>query len=155
MYRVEQYGGMTLVASVPEERDLQRALQRIHPQLFLDPEFDPVQGRPFWTVKYSLGDQPPLLILDWRWPGGEPKELAWGLVEEMRRRDIVGPVSMEAIYRQNQELEKKNQALSQREYEEIATDMVPRILHPRRTVQPRSQSLRRMRDRQRSRGENV
>jgi len=154
MFRVEQYGGFTLVSHGAEKEDIDKALRRLDDRLFLDPEYDPRSGV-FWTVKYFRGDQYPLLITDWRESSGAPKELGWAIVDDLKRREGKGWTVAAEVVEANRRLRDERERDSAAGYSEVAGDMFPRLLRPRKTIQPRSQALRMMRDKQRARGENV
>jgi len=152
--RVEQYGGFTLVSHGPEKDTIDKALKRLDPELFLDPEFSPTSGV-FWTVKYSRGDQYPLLVTDWREADGSPRELGWAIVDDLKRKEGLGWTVAAEVVRANKLLEERHTRDAEAGYFEVAGDMLPRVLRPRKTLPPRGVALRMSRDKQRNRGENV
>jgi hypothetical protein len=139
-----------------DERQIQRELQAIDPDLFLDKEFDSAHSVVFYCVKVHLGSaSPPELVLDWRDSDDRPRQLSSGILSEVRRIMSQGPVSLDEIVRRNAEVTARKRSDVDYGYEEIARDFVKRESAAHGPVLHRGAHLRRSRDAERARGRKV
>lgn len=152
--------GALLTPSLDRET-IGKALSRLDDRLFLDPEVDVTGSYLFWTVKYHVaGDQPPALILEWRdepraGDVGRPRELSYGLVEEVKRREGLGDGLVERVIAKNRERQARIEADKVANLEEVVHDVAPRMRSSRSAVLHRGPHLRRSRDKARARGKKV
>lgn len=155
MYSVSDVGGLAVVFNPADEKQITQALRRLDDRLFLDPEVEPLGPYVYMTVKYHLGSgHPPSTVLEWRNPDGSPKPLSMGIVEQVKRQEGAMATAFHDAMIAN---ELKRQKAIQ-DVGEAAHDIAVRVKSAAGTRSvnlPRSQSLRRSRDRQRARGENV
>lgn len=144
--------------SPADEKVVAAALRRLDPQLFLDPEYEPLGPHGpyvFMTVKYHLGsERPPSLVCEWRDQNG-PKPLSLGLVEQVKRQEGV----MATAFREAMDANRRKREQALRDVGDAAYDIAMAgglSAAGKRSVNlPRSQSLRMARDKRRARGEKV
>ena len=136
---------------IPQEgRDwatIQAALKRHDPNL----ELGEVNG--VWKVYYrSSADVPAEFLCDWRDPDGTPRELSFGLVDEVVARDRNSRGKRPSADELNARYQEQKRKDEDRQYEAMIEDTIRRHGTP---VTPRSVRLRMARDKQRSRGKKV
>ena len=74
------------------ERDIQRELTRLDPNLFLDKLRSP-QGFVYWAVRYNIGSGvEPLNVVEWKLQGEvigheRPLDLSWQIVELVKQQE--------------------------------------------------------------------
>jgi hypothetical protein len=146
-------GNLYVAAARPEERELQRAVMELDPELYVDKEMSAF-GSILWSVKRNMGDRPPEPIFWWTDDRGRPLPLAWGIIEKLKSLEGAGLAS-ERAKQANQDLRAEIEKDADYGYEEIARQDVPRLAGTRSAGLQRGQHLRRTRDKQRSRGEKV
>lgn len=103
-------------------RQLERELKQLDRNLFLV-EQRGVYGETFYEIRYWQGPEaePPVLV-DWREPDGKPKELSFGILEDIRRQMQRGPLDIKAIVARNEELKKRKQDEVQEVYAEMTRE---------------------------------
>jgi hypothetical protein len=151
-------GGLLLAEETAAPSSIREALKRIDPDLILGQEVDSAWSEWVWKVLIRQGDRPAIWLFDWREnlddPRSRPRPLSSAIVEETvarrlgsSRRPQVDPV------RANDELQER----LAREDEEQTLDIAADVRRRARRTSPvhRSQGLRRSRDKQRARGEQV
>jgi hypothetical protein len=110
-------------------------------------------GRTFWSVRAHVGgDIPDRLVCVWVDEQGNPLPLSSGLLELVKQLDPnTRSVYLDEDTRNERRRAEVEKVARQRDAD-LADDMIPKHGRP---VLPRSQSLRRARDKRRARGENV
>ncbi len=157
-YAVSEVGGLAVAFNPSTEDAVARALRRLDPSLFLDPELEPYGPRGayvYMTVKQHVGSgYPPIPVLEWRDSRG-PWPLSMALVEKVRRREWAMVGAVEAVVRANKDrMEKASRDVGDAAFD-IAMSDGPKATGKRSALLPRSQSLRQSRDRARAKGRNV
>lgn len=140
-----------------DERVVDEALRTIEPNLFLNKEIDP-QGRLFYSACLFNGERAPdpiTVAVDWRETDGTPKQLSEGLVYEIKRMQQAGGVNLKSIMKRNAALRSKMDDERQQIQEDIARDFDRHKAIGNFAIVPRSQGLRRSRDKLRARGHKV
>lgn len=140
-----------------DERVVDEALRTIEPNLFLNKEIDP-QGRLFYSACLFNGERAPdpiTVAVDWRETDGTPKQLSEGLVYEIKRMQQAGGVNLQSIMKRNAALRSKMDDERQQIQEDIARDFDRHKAIGNFAIVPRSQGLRRSRDKLRARGHKV
>lgn len=157
-FSVSEVGGLAVAFNPADKREVQRALQRLDRDLFLDQEVEPNGPRGayvYFVVKHWIGSgAPPVPVLEWRdWRG--PWPLSMGIVEQVKRREGALAGSFDRIIEANQK--KRQQAVDATGdgVEEVARDGYRSARGTRSVNLPRSQSLRMARDKQRAKGRKV
>lgn len=103
-------------------RQLERELKALDYRLFLA-EQRGIYGETFYEVRLWEGpNSEPPVILDWREPDGKPKELSFGIINEIQRMMQRGPLDVKAIAEHNRQLREKAQLRSQEFYEEMTRE---------------------------------
>lgn len=103
-------------------RQLERELKSLDRNLFLVQQRG-VYDETFYEVRYWQGpEQEPPVILDWRDPDGKPRDLNFGIIEEIKRMQQRGPLDVKAIAAKNKELKEQAQMKSQEWYEEMTRE---------------------------------
>ena len=118
--------GLVAVYRSASTQRIDRELRQIDPQLFLDPEFDQRYGL-FYTVKYWNGERAPnpvTVVVDWREPNGQPKDLSDGILYEVQRIRERGPIDVDSIIRRNEELKRKREDAAEQAYEDQSKEAV-------------------------------
>jgi hypothetical protein len=155
--RLVDYGN--LVTPTLDQKAIDAALKRLDERLFLDPEVDVTQSYLYFTVKYHVaGDQPPVLILEWRHPPqnghiGEPKELSYGIVEAVKQREGGSEGLVERVIAKNRERQERIDRDKVENLLEVMQDIAPRLKPTRSAVLHRGEHLARSRRKRRARGE--
>lgn len=87
-FTFEEVGGIAIPYPSADERDVQRALTRLDPGLFLDKEWDIVGGFAYYIVKHRVGENLvlPVAGTEWRTDAG-PKPLSMAIVDRVRRNE--------------------------------------------------------------------
>jgi hypothetical protein len=150
-------GGLLVAEETAAPASIREALKKIHPDLILGQEVDSAWSEWVWKVLFRNGDRPAIWLFDWREnledPRSRPRPLSFGIVDHAAslqrgsRRPVIDPLQA------NDKLAERLANASELEALEIAAEV--RARHRRRSPVHRSQGLRRARDRQRARGENV
>lgn len=156
MWSTRQVGSLAVIEETVDRKRIDAELRRFDPNLFLDAEID-TRGRFVWAVMEHLGsERPPHLVFEWRDERGEPLPLSSGLIEQIRKiaaRRSRGVSVFDVVRDANEQRRSEATRASERAYEEITEDLLPRLGGRRSAALPRSQALRMSRDRRRGRGE--
>lgn len=139
-----------------DEQAVDAALRAYDDALFLTKEVDRRYSRFVYQVQIWRGDQPPVLLVEWRDPAGCPLPLSHSFIDEVKklrpRSGTPGRSAAEAQAR-NDALVEQAAAEERADYEEVAGDLLPRISEKRSALLPRSPGLVASRRRARARGE--
>ena len=135
-----------------EEATLARELWEYDRNLKLKSSVD-AAGRTWWSVRAHVGSEmPDRFVCTWMDESGEPLPLSWGLLDLVKQLD---PNTRSVYLDEDQRDAQVRATLAKQkadDQEALASDWSSPHGRP---VLPRSQSLRRSRDKRRSRGENV
>lgn len=159
----ETLSGLSVVGAKPEgedERAIQRELTRRHRGLFLDKEVDDRYGRIVYVVRIQTREgERPHDVLYWHDRLTlEPLPLSSALLDRLDslEKGTRGTVdTVERVNRTNDAIRERNRRETDDAYDEILRDGARRMDPMHSAVLHRGQHLRRARDRQRSRGEQV
>lgn len=151
-YRVTNTG-VVLAEETMETAAIEAALKQRDPDLRLQGWPSQTHGRILWkVVRYAGPDRPPDTVCVWQSDRGEPYPLSSGLLEKLDKLDK----NTRSVYVSDDELNRRKRETETRgkqaAYEDLADDWASKNGRP---VLPRSQSLRRARDKQRARGKNI
>ena len=156
-FTVAEFGGLAAAFAPTTERRVNEELQRLDRFLFLDKELEPYGPHGpyvYLVVKHHIGSGvPPVPVLEWRDRDG-PWPLTMEIVERVKRRE--GRLE-DAVAKAVAANERKRQQTVEKvgdEAYEVALD-ARKATGKTSAVLPRSQALRRSRDRQRARGNKV
>ena len=158
MYSVSEVGGLAVAFNRADEESVSRALRRLDPGLFLDPEVEthgPRGPYVYLTVKYHLGSGArPSVVLEWRDQDG-PKPLTMAIVEQVKKQEgAMSTAFNEAQLANAVKREQAIQAVGDGTYDIVMSG--GKSAAGKKSVNlPRSQSLRMSRDRARARGERI
>jgi hypothetical protein len=144
--------GLILAEEIPDAASVERQLKQIDRGLSLQawPRQD---GPPIWrVVLHYAGDRPPETIASWIDQSGEPLPLSSRLVDLVRSLDKNSRVAYVDADGKNAQFEEQRERDNARDEEALIADW--RMPHGR-PVLPRSQSLRRSRDKQRAKGKKL
>jgi hypothetical protein len=131
--------GLYVVEDASDFRTIDRELAAIDERLFLDYEIR--AGAKVYRVLYERWPEPPAEIARWPYP------LSSGLLELVKSLRPRAGVDLEAALRANAELEARQLADFERDVDEIADDVGPRIRETRSALLHRGVHLRRARAR--------
>jgi hypothetical protein len=156
MFTPVRHGALTVMEELKPSSAIARELKQLDDRLFLEKQLT-FSGEEVWCVICSLGgDRPPATLLEWRDDRGVPiPELSSGIVSRMARMGRDADKLSAEVASANADRQARADRDSHGVYAEIAADMVPRMSGTRSAVLHRGQHLRRSRDKQRSKGENV
>lgn len=155
-YSVSDVGGLAVAFNPSDQREVQRALDRLDRELFLDKELSPIGPRGpyvYYVVKHHIGSGvPPIAVLEWRDESG-PWPLTMAIVEKVRRTDEPWEKKYKRILDANEK--KRQEAINAvgEGSESVAREGYKSVRGTRSVNLPRSQSLRMSRDKARNRGE--
>ena len=152
-FTLADHGVLTAAYMGADEKTIQAELTRLDPLLFLDPEVEP--GRfVYWTVKQHVGSgHPPVCVLEWR-DRDKPWPLTHAIVEHVRRREgAIATAYVEAAAANELKRQKTIEKVGDEAYD-VALD-AKKAAGKTSAVLPRSQGLRRSRDRARAAGKKV
>lgn len=155
-FSVSDVGGLAVAFNAADKREVQRALDRLDRDLFLDQELSPIGPYGpyvYWVVKHWIGSgHEPVPVLEWRDENG-PWPLTMAIVERVRRTDEKWETIFDRMMKQNEA--KKQEAINAvgEGSFEIAREGYRSARGTKSVNLPRSQSLRMARDKARSRGE--
>jgi hypothetical protein len=155
-YRVERHGALAVVRSVAAPDEVQRALKRLDPALFVEQQIG-FDQEPVWCVVCDIGDAgPPVTIMEWRDPDGSPiPYVSLDLVDRVARMERDGARLTASAIEKNQAIVEAGKRERRQQYLDMQADIMPSILGKRSVNLPRGQSLRMMRDKARARGDKV
>jgi hypothetical protein len=103
-------------------RQLERELKALDDKLFLVEQRGEF-GETFYEVRHWNGPEvEPSVVVDWRERDGEPKELSYGIIEEIKRMMARGPIDVQAIAERNREIKRDAQRRSAEFYEEMVRE---------------------------------
>lgn len=144
---LSQRNGLYVVEQGSDFGAIDAALAEIDHRLYLSWEVDarygdPRDGARVYRVLYDRGDQPPATVAEWRNEYGAPLPLSSGLVELVKSLRPRDGVDLERAQRANEEKAARETADFERDVDEIAADMGPRISDKRSAVLHRGQHLR-------------
>lgn len=144
--------GLILARETSDAPALERALKQIDRDLSLQ-GWPRVDGPTLWkVVRYCGPDRPPETIASWINDQGDPMPLTEGLLDLVRRLDR----NSRGDYVDPDEKNRRLKDLLDKEWDRDAEAIQQDWLMPHgRPVLPRSQSLRRSRDKQRAKGKKV
>ena len=155
-FSVSDVGGLAVAFNPADKREVQRALDRLDRNLFLDQELEPIGPYGpfvFWVVKHHIGSgHPPISVLEWKDNNG-PWPLTMAIVERVRREDRSHEVIFKEILAKNEAKRKAAEQAAGEAAEQIAREGYSSARGTKSVNLPRSQSLRMARDRARNRGE--
>lgn len=154
-----RHGALEVLAHERPDDIYKREIKRIDKRLFLECQVTLI-GEAVWCIVLDAGlDMGPVTLYEWRDRDGAPLELSSGILEEarrMKRSQLEAPGElMEGVVRRNQEMIERRRRDSMASYQEIVSDMLPRLTGKRSAVLHRGVHLRRSRDKQRAKGEKV
>ncbi len=156
-FQVTELGGLAVAFSPTTTKQVERELARLDPGLFLDPELEPHGPRGpyvYLTVKHHIGHgHPPVPVLEWRDHRG-PWPASMAIVEHVRRREG----GLDRAFERAAAANEKKRADTIRTVGEQTYDVAldaRKAAGKTSAVLPRSQALRRSRDKARARGRNV
>ena len=156
-FTVSEFGGLAAAYHTVTSEEVQRELQKLDRGLFLDPEIEfhgPYGKYLYWTVKHHIGSgQPPIPVLEWRDYNG-PKPLTFAIVEAVKRREGGLEDAVRKVLAANEKKRQETEKQVGDDAYEVALD-ARKATGKTSAVLPRSQALRRSRDRQRARGNKV
>lgn len=152
-----RHGSLYVVEHAREKDEIQAALRKIDPRIFLEKQVTFEQEAVWCVVVEVGGDQPPMTIMEYRdEETGKPiPDLGWRVVERVQKMDRDGGRLAAKVIRQNKERIDRARADARAHWEEIGKDFEQRMKPTRSAVLHRGQHLRRSRDKRRARGENV
>lgn len=154
---VADVGGLAVAFHQATTQQIQRELAALDSALFLDPELEP--NGPYGPYIYMVVKQhvgtavPPVPVLEWRDRSG-PWPLSMALVEHVKRREGRGDGALQAALLANDRIRARARETTGEQAFEVAQD-AKKAAGKQSAVLPRSQSLRRSRDRARARGKKV
>ena len=103
-------------------RQLERDLKTLDDKLFLVEQRGSF-GETFYEVRYWNGPElEPTVILDWRERDGKPKQLSYGIIEEIKRMMQRGPINVGQLAENNQELREKASVKAVEFYQEMVKE---------------------------------
>ena len=152
-----RHGALYVVEESASHSELERDLKQIDRALFFERQLT-FAGELVWCVVCDVGgDQPPVTLIEWRDPatGAPIPELSSGVLTRVQRMHRSAEAFSREMRARNEQLEKARDRDRDAAYEDMARDMLPRIEGRVSAVLPRSQALRRSRDRRRARGEKT
>ena len=134
---VSHRNGLYVVEDATDFRAIDRELNAIDERLFLDYEIR--AGAKVYRVLYDRWPEPPAEIVRW------PHPLSSGLVEELRKLRPREGVDLQAPLKANEQRALREVADFERDVDEIADDIGPRMRETRSAVLHRGVYLRRSR----------
>ena len=132
MYVYSRRGGHLLVAEQSaSERAVQSALTDFDPGLVLTWELDS-HGRRVWNVHKVISEErPAIFVCTWRDETGAPRDLTFGLLDEVKRLREVD--TMAAIDAHNAKIRADEDRAFEDAAHELARDITPRM-HGKKSV---------------------
>lgn len=152
MFVYPSRNGLVVATESADEAAVDRELKQLDQGLFLAREVDRRREAYVWRVFHWAGDDHPARwCCDWRDDYGRPLPLSMNLVEKVK--DIEGRrAKLENIERANAAIGERVDAEMQEVAEEAARDVARHSTAGHAALLPRSQSLRRARERHRAKG---
>lgn len=130
MQIVERSDGLAVAYRETGQKQIERALKALDPDLFLNPDRDPETGLVYWTVAQWMGTgHRPHRVLIWRDPYGNPLPLSMGIVDEVRRRERrEDPVkAFQSTLRDNEEHRAKLRETAAGAYDDVEREHRKRV----------------------------
>jgi hypothetical protein len=154
--RIARHGALAVVETAHPKDYVQRLLKQLDDRLFLEKQIT-LANEEVWCVVVSVGSEiPPVTLLEWRDENGRPiPYLSERLVSRVAQFERDYDKLRARVVDANSRLVAEKRRQADAAYEEIASDMAPRLKGLRSSVLPRGQHLRRSRDKGRSRGEKL
>jgi hypothetical protein len=150
-----RHGALTVIENVKPKNEIQLELRKIDPRLFLERQVT-LEGQAVWCVVCDIGDQPPVTILEWRDSEGHPlPELSAGIIGRVQRMEQQNGNITARVIRANEAKIAEARRTADGHWSDIGKDF-ERLMSPAHSaLLPRGQSLRRSRDKMRSKGFRV
>jgi hypothetical protein len=151
-----RHGALYVVEGAKDKNEIQRELKKIDPRLFLEKQIT-FEQEAVWCVVVDVGSgEPPMTILEFRDEIGKPiPDLSYRIVESMQKMERDGERLAAKVIKQNRAKIDRARADARAHWEEIGKDFEKRMSPTRSAVLPRSQALRRSRDKRRNKGEKI
>jgi hypothetical protein len=153
----ERRSGLLVAEQAAVPRQIRDALKRLDSSLVLGCEVDTRHQCYVWRVLVRQGDQPARWLFDWREqlddPRSHPRPLSYAIVEEAASRRLDSRRPQIDPVKANEEMEERLDREDEEIHHDIAREVEKRA--GRISVYPRSQALRRARDRGRRKGQNL
>lgn len=151
-YSTRSESGLVLARERSDSATLERQLKQIDRELALQ-AWPSLDGPPTWkVVRYCGPDRPPETICSWVTGEGDPLPLTEGILDMVRQLDRNTRSDYDDADARNEKFKAKLAKQTERDEEALIGDW--RFPHGR-PVLPRSQSLRRSRDKRRAEGDKV
>lgn len=110
------------------EKEIERELRKLDPDLFLDKEIDYRGGPVYYLVKHHIGSgHPPVAVLAWKENDGRPKPLTHGIVEAVKRQEGAMDGAMREALANIENRREKQREQSAATYEQLVEEHLPRL----------------------------